>query len=353
MKIKKETLRGYILEEVVAHLLRNAGYRLLTNPNQDPDSLAWERHGLVVHGRGTTHQADALGQLSWIPAFTYPLRLFVEAKYRDSPTGLPTVRNAVGILLDVNQFNIPTAPNRNLIPIRQKYQYVSAIFSTSGFTNPAADMSFAHGISLIDLGTPDFAAVRSGIDETADLLIESFSGPEAPRRAKFVHNLRTALRHSFETISDEPPEQDRELQDEIRDRLGETIQVTRATRELFVGMANGPFMLALQADDPNAFLEFARNRPTHNVHISWRRSDNEGRTWHITPIPQQQDYRLSFNLPEALGDWIFNSENVQQTALNVKERYFSEIMIYREAQDRDLLVRLRFNKREIERNDEH
>jgi hypothetical protein len=359
VKIKKETLRGYILEEVVARLLRNAGYSLLTNPNQDPGSLDWERHGLVVRGRGATHQADALGQLSWIPAFTYPLRLFVEAKYRDVTTGLPTVRNAVGMLLDVNQFDIPKAPRPNLEPTRQKYQYVTAIFSTSGFTKPAADMAFAHGVSLIDLGTPDFEAVRAAIDSVAEALVGRFAEPDdsegefvSPARGEFVHNLRMALRHSFETSTAEPPEQDRELQAAIRECLGEAIDVTRTTNELFVGMANGPFMLALQADDREAFLQFVRRHPTHDVNISWSRSDNEGRTWRITPSRAPNTYRLSFNLPETLGKWIFDSENVRQAALDIKNRFLSEIMIYREDGDRDILVRLRFNKQQINRDAE-
>src|SRR5439155_12961151 len=134
-----------------------------------------ERHGLVVKGRGANHQADALGQLNWIPAFTYPLRLFVEAKYRDGVTGLPTVRNAVGMLLDVNQYDIPKPRRPGVEPWRQKYHYVSAIFSTSGFSKPAADMAFAHGVSLIDLGTPDFEAVRTAIDHAATALVARFT----------------------------------------------------------------------------------------------------------------------------------------------------------------------------------
>jgi hypothetical protein len=102
--VSLESFKGKVLEEVLAYLIRNAGYQLLVDPSQDPTELARRGNGLVVKGRGAVHQVDVLGQLGWIPAFTFPIRLFVEAKWHESSkTGLPEVRNAVGVLQDVNQ----------------------------------------------------------------------------------------------------------------------------------------------------------------------------------------------------------------------------------------------------------
>jgi hypothetical protein len=86
--ISAKSLRGYLLEEILADLIRHAGYRLLVDPAQGPE-LDRRPNGLVVIGRGGVHQADVLGQLLWVPAFTFPLRLFVEAKLwlRPSPYG--------------------------------------------------------------------------------------------------------------------------------------------------------------------------------------------------------------------------------------------------------------------------
>jgi hypothetical protein len=39
----------------------------------------------------------------------------------------------------------------------------------------------------------------------------------------------------------------------------------RAFGELFVGMANGPFLLVLKASKPEQFIEFANRNPTHHV----------------------------------------------------------------------------------------
>lgn len=84
----KDAVKGYILEEVLAYLVRNAGYELIVDPELDPSSLEWRGNGLVVIGRGSAHKVDVLGQLEWIPSFTFPIRLFAEAKFRSSPTGL-------------------------------------------------------------------------------------------------------------------------------------------------------------------------------------------------------------------------------------------------------------------------
>jgi hypothetical protein len=81
IRINKDTLKGYLLEEVLAYLIRNTGYKLLVDPRQDSRDLDWERNGLVVKGRGATHQVDVLGELEWIPAFTYPLRGCLESLF--------------------------------------------------------------------------------------------------------------------------------------------------------------------------------------------------------------------------------------------------------------------------------
>jgi len=38
MQISKETLKGYILEEILAYLIRTTGYELLVDPNQTLES---------------------------------------------------------------------------------------------------------------------------------------------------------------------------------------------------------------------------------------------------------------------------------------------------------------------------
>jgi len=51
MKLARDTLRGYVLEEVLGYLIRNTGYRLLVDTSQDPEELGWRHNGLVVKWR--------------------------------------------------------------------------------------------------------------------------------------------------------------------------------------------------------------------------------------------------------------------------------------------------------------
>lgn len=95
-------LRGYLLEEALAWLLRGSGYRLIPDAAEDPFELVVHAGALHVRGRGAMHQVDVLGELLFTPAFSLPVRLFLEAKFTGR-CGLQVVRNAHGVLFDVNE----------------------------------------------------------------------------------------------------------------------------------------------------------------------------------------------------------------------------------------------------------
>ncbi|MGC4778634.1 hypothetical protein [Micromonospora chalcea] len=95
--------RGFVLEETIAWLLRYSGYRLLTALEDDRDELGLAGNGLLVRGRGADHQADVLGEFTFVPPFSLPIRLFVEAKFRVATCGLEVLRNAHGVVRDVNE----------------------------------------------------------------------------------------------------------------------------------------------------------------------------------------------------------------------------------------------------------
>lgn len=276
MNISKETLRGYLLEEALAYLIRHTGYTLLVDKSQDPLELENRGQGLVVKGRGSEHQADVLGELNWIPAFTYPIRLFIEAKYRSRRTGIGSVRNAVGILEDINQ-NYFSLPNINMLTKRYTYNY--ALFSTSGFSQGAVNMAVAHRISLIDLSTPDFEELRNSIDESAEAIIgqaNNYLDNQSLTRSSFVSSLRNYIRFRL-GIWPIAERRDVIRNDLFKVSLLSFFRVFKNYEELFVGMAEGPFLLILKARNPEAFLSFARANPTHRVSIDWSDTDNNGR----------------------------------------------------------------------------
>jgi hypothetical protein len=345
--ISPQALAGYILEEMLAYLLRNAGYRLLTDESQDPHELANRHHGLIVRGRGAEHQVDVLGELSWIPAFTYPLRLVLEAKCRIGKTDIATVRNMVATLLDINQNNMPSRLGSGAAPMpRAKYAYVGAIFSASGFSSHAADFALAHAISLIDLGTTVFSSLVAAAGECAAALNAHYDEQRSRSAARFVKAVRDSLRRELGTAP--------KLQEDLISDLGIprrpleiAMRAARRTDELFVGMAFGPHMLVLKADDPKSFLRYAAELPTHEVTIHWSEADDDGKTWSIVPRHDAGAYRLSFKLPERLAAWIFGAENVRRAALSAKPAFFSSITIYRRDERQDRLIRLIYDPSHI------
>lgn len=352
MKVSKNSLKGYMLEEVLAYLIRTTGYKLLTDPAQDPRGLELRGNGLVVKGRGAVHQVDVLGELKWIPAFTFPLRLILEAKFRKKKTDINVIRNAVAMLLDVNQNNFPTREQKSFIP---KYQYVCAVFSTSGFSRPAMNLAIAHQISLIDLSGSEYDDLRTAIERGATSILESIGDGKEINRRQSISNVRYAIRKHLETL---PKPDDlyetrhsRQLS-VLRSQMADNVLLTAETyHELFVGMANGPFMLLLKADDPQKFLEYAQNKPVHKISIRWSPRVENGRRWKIKPTQGPGTYELSFKLPKTLSKWIFDveKEKVLSRAMNVKQQYFSNITIYRHIRDRDHLFRLIFDLEETER----
>ena len=286
MAITRDSLRGYILEEVLAYLISRAGYRLLVHPDQDPDNLTRRGNGLGVKGRGSDHQVDVLGELRWIPAFTFPLRLFVEAKFRDRRTGIDAVSNAVGVLLDVNQRNLI---ERDVGKFPRYYRYEYALFSTSGFSSRAIDMAITHQISLIDLSGEEFSDLKSEITRSAEALTnwldEQYNRQrgEIIRRGRFVSSVRNTLRRELGTWPTSVPlPQDLNILMDYQ-ALSPVIDVARRYCELFIAMADGPFMLVLKERRPGEFINYANRHRRHAVTIHWSEWVDRGRTWTITP----------------------------------------------------------------------
>ena len=141
-------IRGYLLEEALAWLLRRSGYELLIHNGLDPE-LTWGSNGLRVHGRGADHQADTLGELSFVPPFSLPIRLFVEAKFRDAVSDIRDIRNAHGVIHDINENFSRSTPGRRL-PARRPQHHahpVAAASRESGRSqDPVADRNRAERV---------------------------------------------------------------------------------------------------------------------------------------------------------------------------------------------------------------
>ena len=342
MMISEAALSGHVLEEVLARLLRDNGYTLLVRSSQDRDALRDGKNGLLVRGRGANHQADALGQLSIPAPFALPVRLFSEAKFRSTPAGISVVRNALGVLDDVNEHYASEVMHH--FPMR-RYQYRYALFSTGGFTAGAQKYALAHQISLIDLQGPAFADLRGSASHTAQRLLR------LARSSGLSHfplnQMRTSLRRALRTWTNGEESEgtgyeaakarasvtaSNGIDDSAWLPSGELAQIAadldeELTERLLLGFPQGPFILVLQPDDPESFDDFLKESAAEvDVNIRYGGSTGGGGEWVIVPDRQREREELvvRFGIPPLLEAWLLAEDDVDRERMRLtKETFFS------------------------------
>lgn len=363
--ISSGVLKGYLLEEVVASLIRNAGYRLLTRPEDDPHDLSLMSNGLQVRGRGGFHQADVLGELTWAPAFGNPIRLFIEAKWRGQGRGrlkIPEARHAVGILQDVNQVLVTvqarpagTAPGLTSEDVTNSgrgfcYSYRYALCSTSGFSPGAQAYALAHQVALLDLSHQEYDELRASIDSVGDALHDYIERMEragiasATPRGRLLRGIRATLRRELWELPLE--EADGGLLPVLRPLLESTWNIG----ELFVGVSATGFVVLLKADHPNRMIRHMQAPADPWTSIHYQLDENGASNWRITVSSADDSIepcQLFFVLPDAMLrvlDEQAESGRRRAAALNLKAQHFSRNTIYRITDEKSLICSLRLDE---------
>lgn len=360
--ITKAQLRGYLLEEALAWLLRNTGYRLLVDESQDPDELIRNWNGLCVKGRGADHQVDVLGEFAFTPAFSLPIRLFLEAKFTGQKIGLAAVRNAHGVIHDINENFVPGPGQR----LRKRYRYVYSLFSATGFTQDAQDYALAQQISLVNLSGASFAWLRDAVSAAAS---ELYVRQERYGMRSFpVTWMRWELRRRLGTMPAVQADEDRypqtsayqfaESSGPIFRRLTNDLS-GRQRYELLLGFPSAPFILPLATADAEQFLAYATANPEHQVRLR-RTGRGKAAEWTVIPAgqprsdllftDQSERYSLTFNLPDELEFWIAQDEEYRVRRIRaVKTQFLSDIVIYRMEGDKLRTFQLQYHPNELRR----
>ncbi|MDG4829056.1 restriction endonuclease [Solwaraspora sp. WMMD1047] len=345
--ISADALAGYLLEEAIAFLLSSNGYRLLQHADADNQALCQAGHGLLVRGRGADHQADVLGDLLVPTPFSLPVRLFVEAKNRGSKVGLAEVRNAHGVIDDVNQQYSTELSTSYRHPLR-RYQYRYALFSAAGFKKEAQSYALAQQISLVDLSGPAFEPLITTVERAANLILMTAI---ATGLTTFpLRQARTALRTAFGNAGAELTMAEKPTDDaggglpteELASWAARTtaeLQDSSSGEGLILGFPAAPFILAMHPDSMNDFETFIADHGSDiPVDIRFGREGARG-DWTITPTEDPEAFRLSFGLPGALETWLLSApEQERRRAADARRTLLPTISLFLE----NRLVQLRY-----------
>lgn len=346
-----------VLEEALAKLLSHNGYSLLVDSKQDPDALVGQPGSLRVLGRGTSHQVDVLGELLAPVPFGLPLRLFVEGKCRATPTELSDVRNAHGVIYDVNQQFATAALDSESIPLR-RHEYKYSLFSTSGFTDNAQAFALAQQISLVDLSGPGFLGLRGAVTRAAVILHDH---AEQNGITNFpVRLVRTGLRLVLGTwtatsnVGASSPRLDYEsakslleettvfgdVQDSVAssNRLSTEVLASVGVdladdlgEALWLGFPPTSFVLVLRPDDGNQFDGYVQQHgSTLDVDIRFARGSGTEGDWVLVPADGSEAFVLRFGLPVALLQWLLAEDGAGGArARDLRRGMFSSITVFR------------------------
>lgn len=338
--MKKSQAKGYLLEIVLAKLLKVNGYDLVTSSDNEIRIL--ERNGLNVKGRGGYHQFDSLGTFRITPPFVYPIRLFLEAKfYASNKVGIDRVRMGIGILQDVNT-NYSTVEMTSQELKLPKYHYNYALFSTSGFTDDAQRLAIAHKIYLMDLSSGYYSWIRDFINQIVDRLF-SIHNISRDISGYIFNNFKEDFSRWIDSLNYD--QLDRWIYFDNRQIVYEFVDKLQNVGSIYIASTKSSQIIALIPNDDEKFRDSLRRNPHQEVTITW--NENENDVWLIRPTRDYEQYELTFQLPSVIRDYIFNnSANQYENAYNEKNRSFGVLsfIAYIDGENPTLCT-LKFNER--------
>lgn len=255
-RFNKSQIKGVVFEEFVLRLLAKAGYRIIEDSNSAYD-IRNGHNGLQLQGRGEWHQTDALVAYDHTPAFIYPIRLIVEAKAyslsfnNKGKIGINVVRNAVGVLKDVNENYFAHIGHDDDDSYKLKrFNYAYAVFSLNGFTENAQRYALAHQIFLIQYHYSTlFEAVRYIFQEYDKTDIKYEYDQSDIKSLRLEDNLtafRRRIRDYFATENDDGGGDYIHLYPEVIRRLLTQLKKELSTiRGSYFGLLNGEYPIHL------------------------------------------------------------------------------------------------------------
>jgi len=302
-------IRGMLLEEVLLHLLRNAGYRTIETANNDP-TLKDGPAGIKVKGRGCDHQIDAIADFVVNQPFSNPQRLLVEAKCyaTGKRVGIRVARNALGVLVDVSEYWIP---GEHELPSRKRYHYQYALFSATPYSKQVEKYAFAHDIYLIPLANSAF--IRPIIDSITNISASDF-GAESNNITVEMKLLRVMVRNRLKQQAINNLDFQANYQS-FNERLNQLIETSLRLNYALIAVLGGGFPVFLV---PNIGVDIDSLSSPVSVRIF-----RDSSLWYLKD-PESDRTLFSFDLPPGLFDLYEKGGKLSPTqALDLKQQAMS------------------------------
>ena len=322
-----------LLEEIILFLLEHSGYSCIklkqdsSGEEHDDSNMITRGHsGMELRGRGAKHQIDAIVDFDFTIPFSYPIRLLVEAKCYNAKVGIDVIRNAFGVLSDVNE-GWTLDEYKKLYKKRYHYQY--AVASTSGFSSEAINYAYVHDIFLFDLSSSvAFKPIRD--------ILDNLKASDFPTERLADKDFQKQLRKSFHNCLFNGWDPQSIIQvlgrEEIISymKIDEIYGSCRTIKERsYLGVIGKTYPVLLFVTDENREYENNVNND-ESVQIYWQNN-----IWYI----KRGDRCLyAFSLPKQLLDlYAENGFLSSSSALNLKETEMDTIQVFMKNPDNNTI----------------
>lgn len=328
-------LKGALLEYLIRRLLNNCGF---TSVRPDGHYVFAQRgNGLFfINGKGAAHDADVLMEPPIQMPFSYPARLLFECKAYDENVGLGVIRNALGLRYDINEFEIITDEsiqkrknNRRAsyaIANRKRYNYQVGVASIEEFSKPAFEFAANNKIPLISLRWFLSDRVCKLFHTITKEYMESI--PDDLR-----NNLYTFLKDKS-TFSWYETKYSNVINFIERDNtIGEIISYFNTViNKSFVGLIETGDLIFLFANQTDSFELLNERIRFTGLKAQLHYFTNSPDVWKLELIDgfnHERNPEFKFYLPRAIMSQWKEFKMDANAALNLKDRYFSRIFIFR------------------------
>ena len=285
---------GKAFELFVKNILINVGF---SEVKSDGLYVFDGAAGQMLQGLGEAHNADVLLEPPVQTPFYSRSRLLIECKDYKAKIGLDTVRSALGLKEDINNFNIVDSGNlqarraqrrRSFLPTYERYSYQVAIASLNGYTPQAQEFAATYRIPLLEFDRLPFWNEFRKMLGYRDYL-----------------NERHDTRERYAPI-DVTEEQIIELARGIGQRMA--LAITSSGQILFL------------YHEQNEKIKFDNDYMLH-----W---ESLGRPWRLSSGEQSYLFQLPDDIMKQWLENATNELNMKKVAIDCKANFMSNMVVY-------------------------